>query len=82
MTLWNGQKHFLIIVFRYFCELLNLTLALHNAGAGSIDLLKDPLEGMRDIIPKNRHFQDVKKAFNKVGVVFNIKVVTQGDRKK
>jgi hypothetical protein len=61
---------------------LNLTLALHNAKAESIGLLKDPLEGIREIIPKNRHFQDVKKAFNKVGVVFNIKVVTQSDKKK
>ena len=36
---------------------------------------------MRDIIPKNRHFHEVKKAFNKVGVVFNIKVITQNDKK-
>ncbi len=63
------------------CELLNLTLAVHTADPSSTDELKDALEKMREIIPKNRHFQDVKKAFNKVGVVFNIKVITQNDKK-
>jgi hypothetical protein len=56
-------------------------LAIHSAAPNSTDELKEPLEKMRDVMPKNRHFQDVKKAYNKVGVVFNIKVITQNDKK-
>jgi hypothetical protein len=57
-------------------------LALHHSGASNLDQLKGPLENLREVIPKNRHFQDAKKAFNKVAVLLDIKLVTQEDKKK
>ena len=70
---------------RFLCELLNITRGLHLAGADGYkakwkDIL-DVLEDLRAHIPKNRHFQDVKKAYNKVCAPLKIKVV-QGCEKR
>lgn len=67
---------------RYFCEILNLVLALHSTNEPSITCLKEPLEEMWDFIPTNRHFQDVKKAYNKVATLFKIKLVMHSDKKR
>ena len=70
---------------RFLCELLNITRGLHLAGADSYKTewnhILDVLEKLRAHIPKNRHFQDVKKAYNKVCAPLKIKVV-QGCEKR
>merc|ERR1712179_302107 len=73
---------------RYLCELLNLTKILYSNTSGSQEpslvdreSIKPHLEAFRQKIPKNRHFQDVKRAFNKICVVLKIKVI-QGSEKK
>ena len=74
--------NFPTLLFRYFCELLNLCLALHHCGAGNLAELKEPLESLKSVLPKNRHFQDVKKAFNKVALLLDVKLVTHEDKKR
>jgi hypothetical protein len=67
---------------RFFCELLNLVLALQTSGAGGMEELKEPLEAVKSVLPKNRHFQDVKKCYNKAASLFKLQPVTQQDKKK
>jgi hypothetical protein len=67
---------------RYFCELLGFLHALHAAGAPGFDALRDPLEEVRKVIPANRFFFDVKKAFNKVAIHLGLETVKQDDKKK
>jgi len=70
------------------CELLHLIHGLHGLKEmeGFEDIvdwteMKDNLEKLRAKVPKNRHFQEVKKAFNKVSAPLKIQVV-QGSEKK
>ena len=73
---------------RFLCELLNITHGLHLASkvnSNTIisqwsDVVKS-IESLRSHIPKNRHFQDVKKAYNKAAAPLKIKVV-QGCEKR
>ena len=70
---------------RFLCELLNICHGLHLAGGSSIILqwseIVEALENLRSHIPKNRHFQDVKKAYNKAAAPLKINVV-QGCEKR
>ena len=70
---------------RFLCELLNITHGLHLVGA-SADTTRwkeigEVLETLRNHIPKNRHFHDVKKAYNKACVPLKIRVI-QGCEKR
>lgn len=70
---------------RFLCELLNITHGLHLVDANkSLAQWKDVeslLESLRGHIPKNRHFQDVKKAYNKTCAPLKIQVI-QGCEKR
>jgi hypothetical protein len=37
---------------------------------------------VKSVLPKNRHFQDVKKCYNKAASLFKLQPVTQQDKKK
>ena len=79
-----GQTASPVIKPRFLCELLNLTHAMYLAGAHtdkSWGDIVDVLNKLRNCIPKNRHFHDVKKAYNKVCAPLKIKVV-QGCEKR
>ena len=70
---------------RFLCELLNIVHGLHLAGGNTVisqwnDVIK-VLQSLRNHIPKNRHFTDVKKAYNKAAAPLKIKVV-QGCEKR
>ena len=70
---------------KILCELLNVIHGLYLAGA-SENLTKWQeivalLESLRSHIPKNRHFHDVKKAYNKACAPLKIKVI-QGCEKR
>ena len=63
--------------------MLGLLHALHLSKASvDWDMAKEALQNFRENIPTNRHFQDVKKAFNKIGVPLKVKVVQGSDKKK
>ena len=68
---------------RYLCELLNIMHGLYVSKC-KLDWsqIKTALEEFREKVPKNRHFHDVKKAFNKIGATLKIKVVTGSEKKK
>ena len=70
---------------RFLCELLNITHGLHLAGGSTVisqwDAVVKVLENLRNHIPKNRHFRDVKKAYNKAAAPLKLKVV-QGCEKR
>ena len=70
---------------RFLCELLNITHGLHLAGASTTlaqwKEVESLLESLRCHIPKNRHFQDVKKAYNKTCAPLKIQVI-QGCEKR
>jgi len=70
------------------CELLHLIHGLH--GLSDLDDKKDILdwdemkkllEKLRAKVPKNRHFQDVKKAFNKISAQLKVQVVMGSEKK-
>merc|ERR1712039_111518 len=65
------------------CELLHLSFGLHLSGAKCVpwDDMGQILEKVRDKVPKNRNFHEVKRAFNKISAPLKIKVV-QGNEKK
>ena len=70
---------------KLLCELLNITHGLYLAGA-SADTTRwkgivEVLETLRNHIPKNRHFHDVKKAYNKACAPLKIRVI-QGCEKR
>ncbi len=73
---------------RFLCELLNLTRSLLNISEAKLvtekhrEMIKTTLETLREKVPKNRHFQDVKKAFNKIAVVLQMKVITGSEKKR
>ena len=69
---------------RYLCELLGLLYALYvsKAPLNWDGKVKEALEDFRENVPKNRHFQDVKKAFNKIGAPLKVKVVQGSEKKK
>jgi hypothetical protein len=68
---------------RFLCELLHLTHGLYLTSPDSDwDNLKCLLEKLREKVPKNRHFVDVKKAFNKISVLLKIQVVQGSDKRK
>merc|ERR1711890_16374 len=70
---------------KFLCELLNVTHGLYLAGASeNLTQWKEIvtlLEALRSHIPKNRYFQDVKKAYNKACAPLKIKVI-QGCEKR
>ena len=68
---------------KMLCELLHLIFGLHLSGAKCVpwDEMKAILELVRDKVPKNRNFHEVKRAFNKISAPLKIKVV-QGNEKK
>merc|ERR1719510_1629963 len=70
---------------KVLCELLNITHGLYLAGASeNLTQWKEIvklLETLRSHIPKNRHFHDVKKAYNKACAPLKIKVI-QGCEKR
>merc|ERR1711997_1031673 len=68
---------------KMLCELLHLIFGLHLSGAKCVpwDDMKQILEKVRDKVPKNRNFHEVKRAFNKISAPLKIKVV-QGNEKK
>ena len=67
------------------CELLHLIHGIlsleNNSDLVDWDEMKTILEKLRAKVPKNRHFQEVKKAFNKVSVPLKIQVVQDSDKK-
>ena len=70
------------------CELLHLIHGLHGLSHlnGKKDILdwdemKKLLEKLRAKVPKNRHFQDVKKAFNKISAQLKVQVVMGSEKK-
>lgn len=67
---------------RYLCELLSLLKGLHQSEA-KINWKKvaEALEEFRENVPKNRHFQDVKRAFNKIASSLKLKPVTGSEKK-
>lgn len=68
---------------RYLCELLNIMHGLHVSKCElNWDSIKLALEKFREKVPKNRHFHDVKKAFNKIGAALKIPVVTGSEKKR
>ncbi len=65
-------------------EILHLIFGLHLTDvkkAQEWSKMANILEKVRDKVPKNRNFHDIKKAFNKISVPLNIKVV-QGNEKR
>ena len=70
---------------RFLCELLNIAHGLHLVGASAYTTqwkeILEVLETLRDHIPKNRHFHDVKKAYNKACAPLKIRVI-QGCEKR
>merc|ERR1712088_703405 len=68
---------------KMLCELLHLIFGLHLSGAKCVpwDDMKQILEKVRDKVPKNRNFHEVKRAFNKISAPLKIKVV-QGNEKR
>merc|ERR1719259_1219613 len=69
---------------RYLCELLNLVSVLRLHGAESADQwteLVESLRKVRDFLPTNRHFRDVKKIYNKTCTPLNINAITAADKK-
>merc|ERR1719464_1387314 len=69
---------------KMLCELLHLIFGLHLSGAKCVpwDEMKAILEQVRDKVPKNRNFHEVKRAFNKISVPLKIKVVTGSEKKR
>ena len=68
---------------KMLCELLHLIFGLHLSGAKCVqwDEMKLLLEKVREKVPTNRNFHEVKRAFNKISAPLKIKVV-QGNEKK
>ena len=70
---------------KFLCELLNVTHGLYLAGANENPTqwkeIVALLESLRSHLPKNRHFHDVKKAYNKTCAPLKIKVI-QGCEKR
>merc|ERR1712062_63079 len=68
---------------KMLCEILHLIYGLYLSGAKCVpwDDMKQILEKVRDKVPKNRNFHEVKRAFNKISAPVKIKVV-QGNEKK
>ncbi|TRY70913.1 hypothetical protein TCAL_07526 [Tigriopus californicus] len=68
---------------RYLCELFSLLKGLHQSDA-KIDWEKvaEALEVFRENVPKNRHFQDVKRAFNRIASSLKLKPITGSEKKK
>merc|ERR1712080_228636 len=66
---------------KMLCEILHLIYGLYLSKPESIMGMKRLLEQVRDKVPKNRNFHEVKRAFNKISVPLKIKVV-QGSEKK
>ena len=68
---------------KMLCELLHLIFGLHLSGAKCVqwDEMKLLLEKVREKVPTNRNFHEVKRAFNKISAPLKIKVV-QGKEKK
>ena len=70
---------------RFLCEMLNITHGLHLVGASAYvtqwNKVIEVLEIMRNHIPKNRHFHDVKKSYNKACAPLKLKVI-QGCEKR
>merc|ERR1712008_163143 len=68
---------------KMLCEPLHLIFGLHLSGAKCVpwDEMKAILELVRDKVPKNRNFHEVKRAFNKISAPLKIKVV-QGNEKR
>jgi hypothetical protein len=69
---------------RYVCELLGMLHGMHTSNVEGVDWTRvaAAMEKFRDNVPKNRNFHDVKKAFNKIGVLLKIKVVQGSEKKK
>ena len=68
---------------RFICELLGTLHGLKVSKTEGLDwdAVAAALEKFRENVPTGRNFQDVKKAFNKIGVLLKLKVV-QGSAKK
>ena len=68
---------------RFICELLGTLHGLKISKTEGLDweAVAAALEKFRANVPTGRNFQDVKKAFNKIGVLLKLKVV-QGSAKK
>ena len=69
---------------KMLCEILHLIYGLYLSKSESIDWdqMKTLLEQVRDKVPKNRNFHEVKRAFNKISVPLKIKVVTGSEKKR
>lgn len=71
---------------KMLCELLHLIYGLYlTASDDSIvkwDQFKPLLEKLRAKVPKNRHFHEVKRAFNKISAPLKIQVVQGSDKKR
>ena len=70
---------------RYLCELLNLVHVLHQCDKdidnASWKTLIGKLTELKDCLPSNRHFRDVKKAYNKACLPLGIAAVTEADKR-
>ena len=68
---------------RFICELLGTLHGLKISKTEGLewDAVAAALEKFRENVPTGRNFQDVKKAFNKIGILLKLKVV-QGSAKK
>ena len=69
---------------KMLCEILHLIYGLYLSKIESIEWedFKSLLERVRDKVPKNRNFHEVKRAFNKISVPLKIKVVTGSEKKR
>ena len=70
---------------KFLCEVLNVVRSMQAVGAdsrfSSWPELCEVLEKVREKIPKNRHFHDLKKAFNKACAPMKIMLI-QGSEKR
>lgn len=68
---------------KYVCQVLAILHGLRISALDDVDWkeVAEALEAFRERVPKNRHFQEVKRAYNKIGAMLKLKVV-QGSEKK
>jgi len=71
---------------RFQVELLTLLAALHErqaeACSNDVSKAKQALEAYRQGVPKNRNFQEIKRAFNKAALALQAEVITASEKKK
>ncbi len=69
---------------RYICELLSVVHGLKISKVEGVDweAMREALAAFKENVPKSRNFQEIKKAFNKVGVLLNLQVVKGSEKRE